>query len=121
MAVSSLNLLFNAAMNALGGNLRLLLIGPAAIGDFDDAEPIGEHHPMQPTSTYGCSKAAMDYVLRGLWRRVPLDICSLRLTTVYGPGRETAFFRRLPAVKAALQRSTGADRPARRLALHLRR
>ena len=41
---------------------------------------------MRPGSTYGCSKAAMDYVLRGLWRKVPLDICSLRLTAVYGPG-----------------------------------
>ena len=46
---------------------------------------------MRPTSTYGCSKAAMDYVLRGLWRRVPLDLCSLRLTAVYGPGRQTEF------------------------------
>ena len=46
---------------------------------------------MRPASTYGCSKAAMDYVLRGLWRKVPLDICSLRLTAVYGPGRKTEF------------------------------
>jgi len=46
---------------------------------------------MRPASTYGCSKAAMDYVLRGLWRRVPADICSLRLTAVYGPGRQTEF------------------------------
>jgi nucleoside-diphosphate-sugar epimerase len=33
----------------------------------------------------------MDHVLRGLWKKVPLDICSLRLTAVYGPGRETEF------------------------------
>ena len=46
---------------------------------------------MRPSSTYGCSKAAMDYVLRGLWKKVPLDLCSLRLTAVYGPGRETEF------------------------------
>ena len=46
---------------------------------------------MRPASTYGCSKAAMDYVLRGLWKKVPLDICSLRLTAVYGPGRQTEF------------------------------
>jgi len=41
----------------------------AAIGNYYEAEPIGEDYPMRPTSTYGCSKAAMDYVLRGLWRR----------------------------------------------------
>jgi UDP-glucuronate 4-epimerase len=46
---------------------------------------------MRPASTYGNSKAAMDHVLRGLWRQIPLDICSLRLTAVYGPGRETEF------------------------------
>ena len=58
----------------------------AAIGDFYESEPIGENYPMRPGSTYGCSKAAIDYVLRGLWKKVPLDICSLRLTAVYGPG-----------------------------------
>ena len=63
----------------------------AAIGDFYEPTPIGEDYPMRPASTYGCSKAAMDYVLRGLWRKVPLDICSLRLTAVYGPGRKTEF------------------------------
>jgi len=63
----------------------------AAIGNYYEPDPIGEGYPMRPTSTYGCSKAAMDFVLRGLWRRVPLDICSLRLTAVYGPGRETEF------------------------------
>jgi nucleoside-diphosphate-sugar epimerase len=63
----------------------------AAIGDFYEPEPIGEDYPMRPASTYGHSKAAMDHVLRGLWKRVPLDICSLRLTAVYGPGRQTEF------------------------------
>lgn len=63
----------------------------AAMGNFYEAEPIGEDYPMRPTSTYGHSKAAMDHVLRGLWKRVALDICSLRLTAVYGPGRATEF------------------------------
>jgi UDP-glucuronate 4-epimerase len=63
----------------------------AAIGNFYEPEPIGEDYPMRPASTYGCSKAAMDFVLRGLWKKVRLDICSLRLTAVYGPGRETEF------------------------------
>jgi len=85
----SMNLLY-AAMDA-GVTTFVYCSSLAAIGNFYEAEPIGEDYPMRPTSTYGCSKAAMDYVLRGLWRRVPLDLCSLRLTAVYGPGRQTEF------------------------------
>src|SRR4051794_34701695 len=83
----------NLLNEALAGGVRTFLYcsSVAAIGNFYEAEPIGEDYPMRPTSTYGCSKAAMDYVLRGLWRQVPLDLCSLRLTAVYGPGRETEF------------------------------
>lgn len=63
----------------------------AAIGHFYEAAPIDEDYPMRPASAYGCSKAAMDFVLRALWNRAPLDLCSLRLTAVYGPGRQTEF------------------------------
>jgi nucleoside-diphosphate-sugar epimerase len=85
----SMNLLY-AAMDG-GVTTFVYCSSLAAIGNFYAAEPIGEDYPMRPGSTYGCSKAAMDYVLRGLWRRVPLDLCSLRLTAVYGPGRQTEF------------------------------
>ena len=87
--VGSLNLLYAAMAQSV--TTFVYCSSVAAIGDFDEVTPIGEDYPMRPASTYGCSKAAMDYVLRGLWRRVPLDICSLRLTAVYGPGRETEF------------------------------
>ena len=85
----SLNLL----NEAMAGGVRTFVYcsSVAAIGNYYEPEPIGEDYPLRPTSTYGCSKAAMDYVLRGLWKKVPLDICSLRLTAVYGPGRETEF------------------------------
>jgi len=85
----SLNLL----QEAMAGGVRTFVYcsSVAAIGNFYEPYPIGEDYPMRPASTYGCSKAAMDYVLRGLWKRVPLDICSLRLTAVYGPGRTTEF------------------------------
>jgi nucleoside-diphosphate-sugar epimerase len=63
----------------------------SAIGDYFADEPIGEDFPMRPTTPYGCSKAAVDMVLRGLWQKVPLDLCSLRFTGIYGPGRKTAF------------------------------
>jgi nucleoside-diphosphate-sugar epimerase len=85
----SLNLL----NEAIAGGVKTFVYcsSVAAIGNYYEPEPIGEDYPMRPTSTYGCSKAAMYYVLRGLWRRVPLDVCSLRLTAVYGPGRQTEF------------------------------
>lgn len=63
----------------------------SAVGDFYETDTIGDDYPLRPTSTYGCSKAAMDMVLRGLWKRVPLDLCSLRFTSIYGPGRRTSF------------------------------
>jgi len=83
----------NLLNEAMAGGVRTFVYcsSVAAIGNYYEQEPIGEDYPMRPSSTYGCSKAAIDYVLRGLWKRVPLDICSLRLTAVYGPGRETEF------------------------------
>jgi nucleoside-diphosphate-sugar epimerase len=62
----------------------------SALGDFYERQPVGSDFPLRPLNTYGCSKAAMDMVLRGLWKRVPLDLCSLRFTSVYGPGRRTS-------------------------------
>jgi nucleoside-diphosphate-sugar epimerase len=85
----SMNLLY--AATDCGIRTFVYCSSVAAIGDFYEPEPIGEGYPMRPGSAYGCSKAAMDYVLRALWRKVPLDICSLRLTAVYGPGRQTEF------------------------------
>jgi nucleoside-diphosphate-sugar epimerase len=83
----------NLLNEALAGGVATFVYcsSVAAIGNFYEPEPIGEDYPMRPASTYGNSKAAMDHVLRGLWRKVPLDLCSLRLTAVYGPGRETEF------------------------------
>ena len=101
----SMNLLY-AAM-AGGVTSFVYCSSLAAIGNFYQSEPIGEDYPMRPASPYGCSKAAMDFVLRGLWKKVPLDLCSLRLTAVYGPGRQTEF-NVDTIVRAAL-----AGRPAR--------
>ena len=101
----SMNLLYEAM--AGGVATFVCCSSVAAIGNFYESEPIGENYPMRPTSAYGCSKAAMDFVLRGLWKKVPLDICSLRLTAVYGPGRQTEF-NIDTVVRAAL-----AGKPAR--------
>lgn len=86
----------------VGGSLNLLQVSlesgastfvycssVSALGDFYERRPVGADFPLHPLNTYGCSKAAMDMVLRGLWKRVPIDLCSLRFTSVYGPGRRT--------------------------------
>lgn len=101
----SMNLLY-AAMDC-GVRTFVYCSSVAAIGEFSEPAPIGQDYPMRPASAYGCSKAAMDYVLRALWPKVPLDLCSLRLTAVYGPGRQTEF-NVDTIVRAAL-----AGRPAR--------
>ena len=83
----------------------------SAVGEFYEPEPIDVDYPLQPTSAYGCSKAAMDMVLRGMWRRVPLDLCSLRFTSIYGPGRRTRFVVD-DIVAAAVQGEPASVEPA---------
>ncbi len=45
--------------------------------------------PLAPGNPYACSKAAAELILRGLWRKSPLDLCILRFPGIYGPGRKT--------------------------------
>jgi len=85
----SLNLL-RAAMEA-GVKTFIYCSSISALGDFYESQPVSEDYPLRPNSTYGASKAAMDMVLRGLWGRIPMDLCSLRFTAIYGPGRRTVF------------------------------
>jgi nucleoside-diphosphate-sugar epimerase len=87
--VGSINLL-RAAMEA-GVKTFIYCSSVSALGNFYENEPVGEDYPLRPTSPYSASKAAMDMVLRGLWGKVPLDLCSLRFTVIYGPGRQTVF------------------------------
>jgi nucleoside-diphosphate-sugar epimerase len=82
----------------------------SALGDFYEPNPFGAEFPLHPINTYGCSKAAMEMVLRGLWKRVPLDLCSLRFTSVYGPGRRTSLIID-EIVDAALQHQPVAVEP----------
>jgi nucleoside-diphosphate-sugar epimerase len=87
--VGSLNLL-RAAMET-GVKTFIYCSSVSALGNFYENEPVGEDYPLRPTSAYGASKAAMDIILRGLWGKVPLNLCSLRFTVIYGPGRQTVF------------------------------
>src|SRR5215510_14504297 len=88
----SLNLL-RAAMEA-GVKTFIYCSSVSALGNFYEKEPVGEGYPLRPSSTYGASKAAMDMVLRGLWGKVPLDLCSLRFTAIYGPGATDRLYDR---------------------------
>lgn len=87
--IGSMNLL----MAARASNVKTFVYcsSLSAIGDYYEPFPISDDYPLRPNSAYGCSKAAFDMVLRGLYVRIPLDLCSLRFTGIYGPGRKTAF------------------------------
>jgi UDP-glucuronate 4-epimerase len=87
--LGSLNLL-NAAMET-GVRTFIYCSSAAALGSFHASESVDESYPLRPNNTYSASKAAVEMVLRGLWGKVPLDLCALRLTVIYGPGRETTY------------------------------
>ena len=87
--LGSLNLLY-AAMDA-GGRTFIYCSSAAALGSFHESVPVDENYPLRPNNTYSASKAAMEMVLRGLWGKIPLDLCALRFTVIYGPGRETTY------------------------------
>src|SRR4249920_371752 len=103
--LGSLNLL-HAAMDA-GVQTFIYCSSAAALGSFHESTPVDESYPLRPNSTYSASKAAMEMVLRGLWGKIALNLCSLRFTVIYGPGRETTYTVE-EIVGAAL-----AGRPAR--------
>lgn len=87
--LGSLNLLYAA----MGTGVRTFVYcsSAAALGSFYENEPVGEDYQLRPNNTYSASKAAMEMVLRGLWGKISLDLCSLRFTVIFGPGRETTF------------------------------
>jgi nucleoside-diphosphate-sugar epimerase len=87
--LGSLNLLY-AAMDA-GVTTFIYCSSAAALGSFHEDTPVDESYPLRPNNTYSASKATMEMVLRGLWGKVPLDLCALRFTVIYGPGRETTY------------------------------
>ena len=87
--LGSLNLLY-AAMDA-GVRAFIYCSSAAALGSFHESAPVDDNYPLRPNNTYSASKAAMEMVLRGLWGKIPLDLCALRFTVIYGPGRETTY------------------------------
>jgi nucleoside-diphosphate-sugar epimerase len=91
------------------------LLGPCRVVFCSSASAYGnpadpvitEDTPLRPTTVYGASKAAGEAILRAYAEEHGVDGIALRITHVYGPGRETQCFIR-QMIEAAL-----AGRPAR--------
>ncbi len=60
----------------------------AAFGDTPPA-PVPDDAPLQPINVYGATKGAGDLILAAYRAQHGLDCISLRLSSVYGPGRQT--------------------------------
>ncbi|MGB7257767.1 MAG: NAD(P)-dependent oxidoreductase [Pseudolabrys sp.] len=84
---------FNLLQASLASGVRTFVYcsSVSAVGNFYEEKPINDDYPLRPASAYGSSKAAMDMVLHGLCGRVPLDLCSLRFTSIYGSARQARF------------------------------
>jgi UDP-glucuronate 4-epimerase len=82
----------NLLQAALAARIKTFLYcsSVSAFGPYYETQPIPADYRSAPTDPYGCSKAAVDFMLRGIWGRVALDICSLRFVAIYGPGRRTS-------------------------------
>ncbi len=60
----------------------------AAFGDTPPA-PVPDDAPLRPINVYGATKGAGDLILAAYRAQHGLDGISLRLSSVYGPGRQT--------------------------------
>jgi nucleoside-diphosphate-sugar epimerase len=81
--------LLQAAVSAKVGTF-LYCSSASAYGPYEETQPIDSDFCAAPTDPYGCSKLAVDLMLRGLHGRVATNLCSLRFAGIYGPGRRTA-------------------------------
>nr|WP_280136983.1 MULTISPECIES: NAD(P)-dependent oxidoreductase [unclassified Rhizobium] len=57
-------------------------------GNIDAPGPVGEDLPLKPQSLYGASKASAEALVVGYGQEFQFDAVSLRISTVYGPGRK---------------------------------
>jgi len=79
---------FAAAHRA--GVRRLVWASSIAVyGDQATLDPVTEDAPLHPASFYAETKVAGEALLHGYVRHYGLDAIALRLSTVYGPDRQT--------------------------------
>lgn len=56
-------------------------------GSSEYTGPVDESAPLRPTTAYGATKASCEFLGPILGRRLGVEVVSLRLPMVYGPGR----------------------------------
>lgn len=84
--VASMNLLEAARRGGIG---RFVYCSSgAAYGDTED-DPVLETAPLRPMDMYAGTKAMMDTAVAVYRARYGIDVISVRLSHVYGPGRRT--------------------------------
>lgn len=86
---------------------RFVYLSSAAAYGPTRSNPVREEAAFEPDDLYGASKGAVDLLLAGQRRHHGFPAVSLRLSTVYGPGRRTS------CAIAAMIRETLAGRPVR--------
>lgn len=67
---------------------------------------VGENAPLRPSSVYGASKAAAEYIVNSYARQHGVDAVSIRIGWVYGPRRRTSCAIREMISNSLLKQST---------------
>lgn len=85
----------------LTGVKRVILFSSECAYGHSDGSPMSEEHPLCPTSPYGVTKATDEMMGRAYNIHYGMDIISLRVGQVYGPGQVMQEYIR-DAAKAAI-------------------
>lgn len=88
-AVGTLSLL--SAVGDASPRARVVVTGSADVYGDPGAGPVTEDRVVRPLSEYGVSKAAQEYVARGLAGHRGLDVRVARMFPLVGPGQADAF------------------------------
>ena len=93
----------------------------AVYGDQPSLTPVPETTPMNPQSFYGHTKAAGEMLLRGYADHYDVPAIALRLSSVFGPRRQTAYGLRtvIEAGLAGRPAVVPAEQTSRRQYLHV--
>ncbi|RGZ00684.1 NAD(P)-dependent oxidoreductase [Clostridium sp. AM58-1XD] len=89
----------------LTGVKRVVLFSSECAYGNSDGSPMAENHPLCPTTPYGVTKAANEMMGRAYNKCFGMDIISLRVGQVYGPGQVMQEYIR-DAAKAAIDGET---------------
>jgi UDP-glucuronate 4-epimerase len=96
------------AARACGIRRFVYLSSAAAYGDTAGG-PVSEDTALRPKDIYGASKGAVELILAGYRNQCGFDGVSLRLSNVYGPGRQTTCAVKQMLEEALAGRATHFD------------